>query len=320
MFFGTARGKLATSFAAFAILAYAQFGQPAHASEPSLALRLFGSSENINPDISPFPKWTGALRRYAQEQHLEDAPCTSGRCELQEWKAFVMTLRGQDRLRQLQAVNAYANRIPYRSDFDRHGIADYWATPRESLGRSADCEDYAIVKYLSLRKLGWSASELRIVVLKHETRNELHAVLIAYLNGTAYVLDNLIPDVREHAAIAYYRPIFSINEAAWHYHRDWNPASAVMVAKAEPRRPGGEARTLPAQGAAAPSIVTAPAAPAAQLVAAPLPPAIDTVRAPVRATYQPPLVRAAPLKAARSYAANTSESIAALFTNAGEHR
>jgi predicted transglutaminase-like cysteine proteinase len=305
MVFGTAREKLATSFAAFALLAFAQLGQPAHASEPAPALRLFGSSETINPDISPFPKWTGALARYAQEQPLEDAPCTKGRCELQEWKAFVLSLRGQDRLRQLQAVNAYANRIPYRSDFDRHGIADHWATPRESLGRSADCEDYAIVKYLSLRKLGWSASELRLVVLKHEQRNELHAVLVAYLDGTAYVLDNLIPDVREHAAIAYYRPIFSINETAWHYHRDWNPASAVLVAKGEPRRP---------------SAAALPAAPAAQLVAAPSPPAIDTVRAAPRATYQPPLVRAAPLKAARSYAANANESIAALFTNAGEHR
>jgi predicted transglutaminase-like cysteine proteinase len=267
------------------------------------------------------------LQRYAREQHLEDAPCPGGRCQLQEWTAFVQTLRGQDRVRQLQAVNAYANRIPYRSDLDRHGVADYWATPRETFGRSADCEDYAIVKYLSLRKLGWSASELRIVVLKHEVRNELHAVLVAYVNGTAYVLDNLIPDVREHAAIAYYRPIFSINETAWHYHRDWNPASAVLVAKAEPRQPMGEGRTLPAPAAPA---ATAPVVsmPAAQVEAAPLPPVVDTVRvaplaaplaAPVaapRKAWAPPPVR----PAARSYAAKADESIAALFTNAGAQR
>jgi predicted transglutaminase-like cysteine proteinase len=315
MTIGFARGTWGSTFTALAVLGFAglAFGTaPVRASEPvsapSLQVRLFGSNENANHDISPFPKWTGMLQRYAREQHLEDAPCAGERCQLQDWKAFVVTLKGQDRLTQLRAVNAYANRIPYRSDLDRHGVADYWSTPRETLGRSADCEDYAIIKYLSLRKLGWSASDLRIVVLKHEVRNELHAVLVAYVGGTAYVLDNLIPDVREHAAIRYYRPIFSINETAWHYHRDWNPASAVMVAKAEPARaPQGQARML-----AAPVPMAAPA-PATQ-IAAPMPPAFDTVKA--RTTYQPPLVR----PAARSYAANASESLASLFTNAGSAR
>jgi predicted transglutaminase-like cysteine proteinase len=318
MSIGFSRGTWTSQFAALAVFAVAGAAlgsATAKASEPVVApsaqVRLFGSSENTNHDISPFPKWTGMLQRYAQERRLEDAPCTGGRCALQEWKAFVTTLRGTDRLRQLQAVNAYANRISYRSDLDRHGIADRWATPRETFASSADCEDYAIVKYLSLRKLGWSASELRIVVLKHEVRNELHAVLVAYTNGTAYVLDNLIPDVREHAAIGYYRPIFSINEAAWHYHRDWNPGSALLVSKAEPSRaPQGQARIL-----AAPVVtVPAPLPPAVQ-VAGPVPPAFDTVKAP-RYAYQPPLVR----QAARSYAANASESMAALFSNAGTIR
>lgn len=316
MFVRFARGTWG-SIAAAAVFA-AAMAAPAAAADPvPAAVRLFGSSENVNPDISPFPKWTGMLRRYAQERHLEDAPCRDGRCALQQWKAFVTGLAGKDRLTQLRAINAYANRIPYQSDLDRHGIADYWATPRETFASSADCEDYAIIKYLSLRKLGWSAGELRIVVLKHEVRNELHAVLVAYVDGTAYVLDNLIPDVREHAAIRYYRPIFSINEMAWHYHRDWNPNSVVPVAKAEPRQPMSVARTLPAPAAAP---VAPPAAePARQVEAAPLPPAIDTVAAPAvapRKAYMPPLVR----PAARSYAGNAKESLAELFSNAGRVR
>ncbi len=248
---------------AFAVLAFAHaaaLGAAAKAAEPASSVRLFGSSENANADISPFPKWTGALQRYQTEQHLEDAPCAGGRCELQHWKAFVAALRGHDRMRQLQAVNAYANRIPYRSDLDRYGATDHWATPREALGRSADCEDYAIVKYLSLRKLGWPPRALRLVVLQHELRNEVHAVLIAYANGTAYVLDNLIPDVREHAAIRHYRPIFSINETAWHLHREWNPDSATVAATAAPARvPAARsvqvAGRVPHQSAAEPSIL-----------------------------------------------------------------
>jgi predicted transglutaminase-like cysteine proteinase len=314
MSFGFTRGNWA-SIAAAAFIAGTAMGAPASAADPVAAtqVRLFGSSENVNRDVSPFPKWTGMLARYAREQHLESAACTGGACHLQEWKAFVETLRGKDRMTQLQAVNAYANRVPYRSDLDRHGMADYWATPRETFGRSADCEDYAIIKYLSLRKLGWSASALRIVVLKHEVRNELHAVLVAYVGGTAYVLDNLIPDVREHAAIRYYRPIFSINEAAWHYHRDWNPGSVAPVATSAPRYPAGVARTLPAAEPAA----EAAAAPARQVEAAPLPPAIDTVRSAPRRAYGPALVR----PAARSYAGNARESLAEYFTNdAGRSR
>lgn len=314
MFAGFARGeKSARSLAAVAVLAFACLaGAPAFASEPVVTagtVRLFGSSENTNYDISPFPKWTAVLARYAREQHLEDVPCRGGNCALQEWKAFVTSLKGQDRRRQLEAVNAYANRIPYMSDQDHYGVVDYWATPREALGHSADCEDYAIVKYFSLRKLGWSADQLRIVVLNHEQRGELHAVLVAYLDGTAYVLDNLTPDVREHAAISYYRPIFSINEVAWYFHRDWNPNSAVAVARVPGpvsyRSPSGASRAL----------ASAPPSPEAAVQAPGLvPAAVASVRP--DPAYQPPLAPAA----APSYAANRGQGIAEQFSNAGLYR
>ena len=298
-------GNLLAALAVLALGLLLALGAPARAAEPTDAgavVRVFGSTENVNADLSPFPKWTGVLARYARERHLEDAPCTTGRCPLQEWKAFVIGLKGQDRMRQLEAVNAYVNRTPYQSDQERFGAVDYWATPREFLGRAGDCEDYAIAKYLSLRKLGWQPSELRIMVLKDEVRNELHAVLIAFHNGTAYVLDNLTAGVREHAAIRNYRPIFSISEAAWHFHRDWNPAAAVMVARAQPDR-SETARALPETQQAGT-----------------IPPAIDTTRT-VRPATVPPArhADAAPLvrPAARSFAGGPHESMAALFTNAG---
>ncbi|MCW5771169.1 MAG: transglutaminase-like cysteine peptidase [Rhodospirillaceae bacterium] len=297
---GIAVAAAATFVLAVALVAAA----PAHADETSI-VRLFGSQENSNPDIAPFPKWTGVLRRYAAERNLEDAPCV-GACPLQRWNAFVAGLAGRDRLSQLEAVNAYANRVPYQTDQSRFGQIDYWATPREFFGRSGDCEDYAIAKYLSLRKLGWRAQDLRIAVIKDESRNELHAVLIAYLDGTAYVLDNLNSRVVEHAAIRHYRPIFSINEVAWHFHRDWNPNGAVMLAKARPAR-------VPA------------AAPAAEQVVGYVPPAFDTIRtaprkvpaqaarrAPARYADAAPLVR----PARRSYAGRAGESLAELFTGA----
>lgn len=259
----------------------AKASEPVPAGERS-TVRLFGSNEKLNRDISPFPKWTSALARYDSERQLEDQPCT-GACPLQRWNAFVAGLAGQDRLRQLEAVNAYVNRVPYQTDQARYGTVDYWATPREFFGRTGDCEDYAIAKYISLRKLGWGAHELRLVVLKDEVKNELHAVLVAYHGGTAYVLDNLLASVTDHAAIRNYRPIFSINEIAWHFHRDWDPSSVQPVAAAP--------RPLPQL--AAPAVNAVPQ------------PAVETVRA---------------VSAPRAYVRSNHESMAAIFTNAGDNR
>lgn len=201
-------------------------------ADDALPVRLFGSNETAHADISPFPKWTGALARYGSERQLEDSACSTGPCTLQRWKAFVTSLRSKERRQQLEAVNAYVNRTAYETDQVRYGMVDYWATPREFLGRSGDCEDYAVAKYLSLRKLGWPTASLRIVVLNDERRRDLHAVLVAYHNGTAYVLDNLSSEVREHSAIENYRPIFSINETAWYLHRDWRPTPTVLAVRA----------------------------------------------------------------------------------------
>jgi predicted transglutaminase-like cysteine proteinase len=310
-------GIAVSALATFALVALLVCRAPSAEAQQAEGVRLFGSSETVNFDISPFPKWTAVLRRYAREEALEDAPC-AGPCPLQRWKAFVTSLAGQDRMNQLRAVNAYVNRTPYQTDRSRYGRVDYWATPREFLGQSGDCEDYAITKYFSLRKLGWPAESLRIVVLDDESRHELHAVLIAYLDGTAYVLDNLAAGVLQHAAVHDYRPIFSINEVAWHFHRDWRPGSAIMLAE---RRPGAPMRTGQGAGRGV----------ASEQAAGFVPPETGASRAApsgiragsrlqahathVRATYVRYVVQAPPVRpAARSYSGNAGESLAQLFT------
>lgn len=218
--------RLASALAGAAAIALAGFAAApaALAADPVPAVRMFGSNERTNPNIFMFNKWVTVLARYAQERALEDQPCSGGNCALQQWVQFVNGLKGQDRLAQLEAVNAYVNRTRFQADDSRYGMVDYWATPREFLGRSGDCEDFAFAKYLSLRKLGWSVNELRIVVMMHHGRRELHAVLVAYVGGTAYVLDNLLPRPTDHRSLAQYQPIYSINEHAWFHHTGWSPA------------------------------------------------------------------------------------------------
>jgi predicted transglutaminase-like cysteine proteinase len=201
----------------------------ARAGEASASASLFGSAEKPSSDLSQFPKWTGALAQYDRERALELQRCAGKGCAVQRWRQYLSGLHGRPPLQQLEAVNRYVNQTPYQTDLARFGTIDHWATPREFLEQSGDCEDYAIAKYLSLRHLGWDVSSLRVLVLNDEVRRELHAVLIAYVDGVAYVLDNLSADVRPHTAIRHYRPIFSINEKTWYFHEGWSPAPSSPV-------------------------------------------------------------------------------------------
>jgi predicted transglutaminase-like cysteine proteinase len=104
------------------------------------------------------------------------------------------------------------NKWPYRLDQDAYGTSDWWATPQEFLKISGDCEDFAITKYFALRELGFAADDLRIVILKDRIRGIAHAVLAVFLQGDAYVLDNVSSAIFSHTRLKHYVPYYSLNE------------------------------------------------------------------------------------------------------------
>jgi predicted transglutaminase-like cysteine proteinase len=192
------------------------------AANPATGQALFGTREVRNPNISPFTKWTTELAREINDRAQYGRPCSArraGRCHMGEWREMLSQLQGQDPVRQLDTVNRFMNRQPYVEDIVNYGMVDYWATPTEFFARDGDCEDYAIAKYHSLRELGWPASQLRILVLNDLNLRVPHAVLIAYVNGRAFMLDNQFGSVVPIEVIRHYQPIFSINEEAWWLHQ-----------------------------------------------------------------------------------------------------
>ncbi len=183
---------------------------------------VFGYDEKRSDNLAPFSKWSGVLARYAAERKREIDPCSSGlftNCDLQDWRKFVNGLKGADKMTQLDAVNRYMNRSPYIIDPVNYGVPDYWATPVQFFVKDGDCEDYAITKYLSLRSLGWSLDDMRIVVLQDTNLNIAHAVLVVKFRGKSYVLDNQVNQLVTDDQINHYRPIYSINEKSWWLHR-----------------------------------------------------------------------------------------------------
>lgn len=92
-------------------------------------------------------------------------------------------------LAELAEINRQVNTTPYRSDAQNWGVGDLWATPAEFARHGGDCEDYAIAKYVALRRAGVPASALRIEVGYDHARADYHAALTVQIGGRAWLLD-----------------------------------------------------------------------------------------------------------------------------------
>lgn len=128
------------------------------------------------------------------------------------WGSLKASLEKMSPLEQIKAVNSFWNKWPYRQDKDIYGKEDFWAAPYLFVKNSGDCEDYCIAKYFTLRELGFSPEQLRIVIVMEKIRNIAHAVLVVYLNDDAYILDNLTTSVLSHTKSRNYAPQYSVNE------------------------------------------------------------------------------------------------------------
>lgn len=128
----------------------------------------------------------------------------------------------QDELRRLDEVNDFFNRrLAFRDDTATWHLADYWASPLESLDkRAGDCEDYAIAKYFSLAAAGVPTARLRMVYVRARMQGQslAHMVLAYHPPGGAepLILDNLRPDVLPASQRPDLTPVFSFNtEGLW---------------------------------------------------------------------------------------------------------
>lgn len=131
------------------------------------------------------------------------------------WQQLIESQRSKPLPAQLDAVNHFFNRqLRFEDDQWIWGEADYWATPIESLIKgAADCEDYAIAKYLSLKQLGVAAEQLRLAYVKSIDLDRAHMVLVWYADPSAepLVLDNLTDEILPASQRPDLLPVYSFN-------------------------------------------------------------------------------------------------------------
>jgi predicted transglutaminase-like cysteine proteinase len=120
----------------------------------------------------------------------------------------------RDRRAQLGWLNRAVNlAIRPVSDWTQYGYADYWASPLQTLGSGAgDCEDYAIVKYVALRELGFDADDLRFVVVRDDKHQVEHAI-VAVRDGQEWlILDNRTMAILSARDDRQYVPLFALDQ------------------------------------------------------------------------------------------------------------
>ena len=176
----------------------------------------FTAKQQRFTDLSAFTKWASVLQRIdAQSPHASD-DCKDDACPAIRWEKLLTSLEGKPVRTQMNAINDFFNKFTYISDADNWGIDDMWNTPYELMARGGDCEDYAIAKYISLKRLGVPESDMRIMIVQDFNLNGImHAILEVKIGGVAYILDNQAQRVVAELSIQHYHPLYAINERAW---------------------------------------------------------------------------------------------------------
>lgn len=181
---------------------------------------LFGYSEIQKQNLDMFPQWLSVLERHLLDTTAAGS-CKStrfNRCHLRQWLEFLDSIRNLPEKEQINQVNRFANTREYILDQENYGIADYWATPKEFLINNGDCEDFAIIKMLSLKRLGYDVSKMRVVVVQDTNLRIPHAVMALDKGVDILILDNQIEQVISHNDVFHYVPVYSVNENNWWMH------------------------------------------------------------------------------------------------------
>jgi predicted transglutaminase-like cysteine proteinase len=176
---------------------------------------VFQSIEFETNATSGMTSWNKAKRKLSAEAanyKACDAGSTKCPSQLRDWRDKLGQWSTLSPRAKLIQVNRFANAaIAYTDDRKAFRSADYWATPLESLKGRGDCEDYVLLKYASLRSLGFAEDQLRIVIVNDLKAGLGHAVLSVKTAEGTFILDNQDNRVLRHDSITRYAPVYSVN-------------------------------------------------------------------------------------------------------------
>lgn len=145
----------------------------------------------------------------AEEKYGVDA-----RARLLAWQALIQRGSSQEDIAKLEKVNDFFNQFDFVNDTLHWQKKDYWATPIEFLASNGgDCEDFALAKYFTLKKLGVEEAKLNMTYVKAWQLNQAHMVVTFYEKPASepLVLDNIVKTIEPASKRTDLLPVFSFN-------------------------------------------------------------------------------------------------------------
>jgi len=136
------------------------------------------------------------------------------------WKKFVAKHQKKSESQKIKLTNDFFNKqLRWVADKKLWKKKDYWATPIETLLKSAgDCEDFTIIKYFTLTALGVPIKRLKLNYVKAIKYNQAHMVLTynKTKRSVPLVLDNINKKILPATKRKDLKPVYSFNgEGMW---------------------------------------------------------------------------------------------------------
>ena len=177
---------------------------------------LLGSWEFASARLDALPLWRDVLKRIQQERprilKCDQNIDTCSSPSMVAWRAKIKALQSQPLRQRVEAVNRFVNHWPKHTDQKAYGKADHWASPLEFLERAGDDEDFAIMKFSTLREAGLKNEQLRLVMVRDSLSGRAQIILAAYIDDEILILsDQWTNVIRDDHAMSYV-PFISLNE------------------------------------------------------------------------------------------------------------
>ncbi|EDZ62438.1 hypothetical protein SMGD1_0439 [Sulfurimonas gotlandica GD1] len=126
--------------------------------------------------------------------HIQNTAGRIAKNRADDYQKTIDSYKKLPKSKQLLKVNFYLNQLLPQYDDIMQKQEDYWASPKEFLiAGFGDCEDYVIIKYFTLLKLGFDKKKLFLTTVNEKYIGGYHMVLSYFEKEgeSPLILDNL---------------------------------------------------------------------------------------------------------------------------------
>lgn len=192
-----------------------------HGTAQAAAEDIFEAEGKLSAPMAALKQWQIMMKTFAVDMHKNPSK------NAQTWSAFMRSIEDNTPQQKILKVNLWFNAFPYKADDYVYGESDYWASPTEFLEYGGDCEDYTIIKYMTLRLLGFPAEAMKIAMVYDVFSGTDHALLLVKYDDEHFVLDNRENFTTPSYYTERYKPHYVFNEEQF-----WTYDSPMIVRKA----------------------------------------------------------------------------------------